>query len=260
MRIRTGRGLGDTIYLRPIVEHFISKGHQVTALVDYPQIFRGTGAKTEPFRRNMVEVVAHYVNGKSNPVTTQWHDMCVAAGIKHDLPLNFKWGIRNTELATRITQCAGDRPIVIVHGGRAPYGRTDGFGLELIPARHAFAEVLRSLDDCYRVLIGKDGQVYDLRNLVDVDLSGSTSIYDLLDLGVLCKGVVAQCSFAVPLAEVFDKPLLGVWATIGLESVDPYIRATTPRKILSKPTSLHVMDGWNTDMVEEGARAFRRLF
>ncbi len=257
MRIRTGKGLGDTIYLRPIVEHFQKKGRDVTALVDYPDILNGTGARTEPFRRNACDLVAHYVDGKKSPDTTQWYDMCSAAGVKN-LPLSFYWNIHNNELVERISRLALDRPIVLVHGGRAPYGRTDGFGHELVPTRAAFAFVLHSLRNCFRILIGKDSQLYPLADCADLDLSGKTSVADLIDLGKICSGVVAQCSFAVPLAEVFDKPLLGVWSSLGLESLEPYIKATTPKKILSKPTSTAVIDSWNYDRIEEKANAFYR--
>lgn len=257
MRIRTGKGLGDTIYLRPIVEYFIAKNKDVTALVDYPDILKGTGARTEPFRRNACDLIAHYVNGKSSPETTQWFDMCTSVGLKN-IPLSFDWKIQNEDLVERTRKAAHDRPIVLVHGGRAPYGRTDGFGKELVPTRDAFCSVLHSLRGCFRILIGKDSQLYPLADCADFDLSGQTSITDLLDLGKICNGIVAQCSFAVPLAEVFDKQMLAVWSAVGLESVEPYIKATTPKKILSKPTSRAVIDSWNKDRIEEDANAFYR--
>lgn len=258
MRIRTGKGLGDTIYLRPIVEHFIRSGKRVTALVDYPEILEGTGASTEPFRRNSVDVVAHYVDGKSSPNTTQWFDMCASAGIKN-LSLSFHWNIKNYKLLRSIDKMANGRKIILVHGGRAPYGRQDGFGNELVPTRDSFACVLNSMRNCFRVLIGKDSQLYPLSDCADFDLSGNTSVSDLLDLGKFCNGLVAQCSFAVPLAEVFNKPLLAVWSSVGLESVEPYIKATTPKKILSKPTSHYVLDSWDVSQIAEHSNAFCRL-
>lgn len=258
MRIRSGRGLGDTIYLRPIVEHFVREGKNVVALCDYPEIISGTGAKVEPFVRNGCDVVAHYVNGKTNPETTQWHDMCAAAGVA-PLDLSFDWKILNPALIERVQASAGGRPIVLVHGGREPYGRQDGFGRELIPRRDAFVSVLELLAGCYRVLIGKDFPIYPLDDFVDLNLSGNTSVYDLLDLGRSCNAVVAQCSFAVPLAEVFNKPLLAIWSEQGLKSKDNYISATTPKKILSKTTSRYIMDSWQPAKIEREVDAIRRV-
>lgn len=256
MRIRSGRGLGDTIYLRPIVEHFVRKGRPVVALTDFPEILAGSGAEVQPFIRNGADVVAHYVGGKGNPLTTQWQDMCAASKIGQ-IELRFGWQPLNVELLERVHALAAGKPIILVHGGRAPYGRQDGYGRELVPDRAAFVSALREIDG-FRILVGKDAQIYPLDDCVDLDLSGQTSVCDLLDLGSACAGVVAQCSFAVPLAEVFDKPLLAVWAQAGLRSNDAYISATTPKKILSKPTSRFVMDSWGAKIQEE-AHAFRGL-
>ena len=37
----------------------------------------------------------------------------------------------------------------------------------------------------------------------------------------------------------------------------PYVRSITPQKVLSKPTSMYVVDDWDGGRIEEGARALR---
>ncbi len=134
--------------------------------------------------------------------------------------------------------------------------RTDGFGAELLPDRAAFDAATSALDDCFLVQIGKGHQIYPLKS--DLNISGKTSIPDLFDVVSICAGVVAQCSFAVPLAECFDKPLLAIWAHRGLSTGrHQYVSSITPKKILSKPTSRFVIDDLPACQIQQAAYAFR---
>jgi ADP-heptose:LPS heptosyltransferase len=136
-------------------------------------------------------------------------------------------------------------------------GRTDGFGAELLPQPRAFETALRSLDSCFRVQIGDAKQLYRLPH--DLSLNGKTSISDIIDIGSICNGIVAQCSFCVPLAEAFNKPFLAVWAAAGMApGVHKYLRAITPKKILSKPSSHHVVDTWSETDIRLAAMTFMR--
>jgi len=253
-RIRGGRGLGDSIYLRPIVEHFLRAREPVTVLSDYPGVFAGLSATVEPFSRFRVDVLAHYVLGKANPTTNQWQDICNSARV--NVPLRFAWEPINHELLRSVAHQASGRPVVLVHGGRTPMGRTDGFGAELLPQEKAFRATLDALGEVFLVRIGssaaspsqhpvlaKSPPLYDLP--CHLNLSDQTTVTDLLDLASTCDGVVGQCSFVIPLAEALDKPLLIVWAAVGLASRTPYIAQITPAKVLSKPSSWHVSDDWD---------------
>ncbi len=240
-----------------VAEHFIRQGEQVVACSDNPAVFTGAGAEVEAFRRDRIDVVAHYTMGKSNPLTNQWQDVCNSAGVG-SIPLHFDWTAINQDLVDDLRARAAGRPIVIVHGGRAPMGRTDGFGKELMPDQRAFDIALASLEGCFLVQIGKGEQIYPLKS--SCDLSGKTSVTDLFDIASICAGMVAQCSFIVPLAECFDKPLLAIWAHRGLSTGrHQYISSITPQKILSKPTSTFVVDDWTDDQIQEAVSAFRRF-
>jgi hypothetical protein len=251
--MRGGSGLGDALYVRVIAEHFIRSGEAVTACSDQPDAFIGSGAVVEPFRRDHIDVVAHYTMGKSDQATNQWQDVCNSAGVK-GVQLRIDWTVRNQTLVERVRAAAAGRRIVIVHGGRAPMGRTDGFGAELLPTASAFDAALGGLDDCFLVRVGKGQHLYQVR--AHLDLSGATSVPDLLDLASICDGIVGQCSFVVPLAECFDKPLLAIWAAKGLDTGHPYTRQITPRKVLSKPSSSFVMDDWPAERIRNAARAW----
>lgn len=256
--IRCASGLGDSVYLRAICEHFVRAGDRVTALSNYPEIFEGSGCAVEPFRRERVDVVAHYVTGKANPATTQWEDVCRAAGVAGPVPFSISWAVKDPGAVSRLRERAAGRPVVLVQGGRTPMDRTDGFGKELLPDRQAFEAALDAIrGDCYLVAVGKAEPIYRLP--ADEDLTGRTTVSDLLDLFASCDAVVCQVGYAVPMAEVFDRPLLAVWADSGLKARHPYIAQITPAKVLSKPTSVHVVDDWDLDRIRAAARRFLRL-
>jgi len=256
MRIRGGSGFGDALYLRPIVEHMVGAGEQVTVCSDHADVFLGAGCEVAAFDRFNIDVLAHYTQFKADLTTNQWQDICRAAQVF--VPLKFEWKIQNHALVDGLCVDAGGRPIVLVHGGRTPMGRIDGFGKELLPERAAFDAVLGELQDCFTVRVGKGGDAYPLE--VNVDLNGSTSVTDVLDIGWICDAVLGQCSFAIPLAEAFDKPALFVWAARGMAAgPHPYIRRITPQKVLSKKTSRFVVDDWPQDKIREAAREFRHL-
>lgn len=258
-RVRGGSGLGDAVYVRPVVEHLRTKNPRlpVTVCTDYPDVFRGVDCSFEKFNRNRINVLAHYTLGKNNRTTTQWDDICASSKLGK-IALKSSWRVINHVLVKRIVDLAEGRPIIIVHGGRQPMARADGFGRELMPQKEAFDAVLKSLRDCLTVQVGKAEKLYTIET--NIDLNGGTSVSDLMDLASVCDGWVAQCSFAVPMAEIFDKPLLAIWSRRGItHGRHEYIRSITPQKILSKATSRHIMDDWPAGQIEEVTRAFRQF-
>lgn len=257
IRIRGGRGLGDSLYVRPIVDYLVRLGERVVALSDYPDVFLGSGADVQPFTRQGVNLLAHYTSGMGNPQSTQWQDVLRSARMPPGLPLRFAWTVRNPTLVDALRVRAAGRPLVLVHGGKEPMNRTDGFGLELMPERWAFVTALDTLRDCFVIRIGKGPRLYELP--ADADLDGGTTVADLLDVASQCAGIVAQCSFAVPLAEVFDKPLLAIWSARGLVAREPYVRQITPRKVLCGERDSFVTDDWSPERVKEVTSAFHAV-
>jgi hypothetical protein len=258
VRVRGNSGIGDAIYTRAVVEFLLRQGDKVTVCSDHPDVYLGLDCKIEPFRRSAVDLHAVYTTRKKFNDTNQWQDVCAVSSLPRDLPLSITWTCRNEALVADLRRGAEGRPLVLVHGGRTPMGRTDGFGRELLPQRRAFEAVLNRMRDCYIVRIGKGADAYPLP--VNVDLNGKTSVADILDLGQACDGVVAQCSLAVPLAEAFDKPAMFVWAAAGLQKTSvQFISRIAPAKVLSKSTSAFVLDSWPDAEILAEVDAFRLL-
>ena len=253
IRIRSGRGVGDALYLSAIARYLVSTGKRVTVLTDHPDVFLGSGVEVQPFTREGNPRVAHYTSTMSDASITQFQAMLRLAGMPPDVPLRIAWQQRNPSLVQRIRAQAAGRPLILVHGGRHPMNRTDNYSIDLMPRHQAFECALAALGDCYRVRFGNPPHLYPLP--VDADLNGSTSVADLLDLASIADGIVAQCSFAVPLAEVFSRPLLAIWASAGLQSKTTYLRTITPKKVLHNARSRFVMDDSEDEVIQEAARA-----
>ena len=252
-RIRGGSGLGDSVYLRPVVDYFIRAGEPATVMSNFPDVFIGSGAKVEQFNRININVLAHYSLDRQNQNSTQFADMLRCAKLPPDVPLRFEWSVRNKALVDGVRAAAAGRPVIIVHGGRTPFGRTDGLGAEILPERAAFDVAVRALRECFTVRVGKGPSLYDIP--ARSDLTDRTSVSDLLDLIMNCDGVVTQCGYPVPMAECLGKPLLAVWSARGLQSPNPTIASITPAKILSAKTSRFVMDDWPEEQIVDVARS-----
>lgn len=257
-RVRGGAGLGDSVYVRAIVERLLAAGDKVEVCTHYPEVFADLPVSVKPFDRFNIQVLAHYTAGKLVKTTNQWEDICISAKIE-PFTLKISWTVRNKKLVADLLAEAAGRPLVIVGAPHAPMARNDGFGKELLPEKMAFDSVLSGLDGCFTVKIGKAEQPYQIS--ANKDLSGVTSVTDLLDLGLSCDALVGQCSFVIPIAEAFDKPLMTVWAAAGMSpALHYYVSAITPTKVLSKATSWFVRDDWSAEQIEEVIHSFSHYF
>lgn len=257
-RIRGGSGLGDAVYLRPVAEHFVRQGFDVYVLSIHEDVFIGSGAKAMMFEKQLAHVVAHYAHARTVLTTTQYQDMLQSAQLPKDLPLKFDWPVRNTALIEHLKKRAAGRKIVVVHGGRHPFGRSDGLGMEILPERSGFDSVLGHLNGRhFKVRVGKGSTFYNLPS--DMDLHDKTTVSDVLDVIASCDGVITQCGFPIPMAEVFGKPVLGVWSARGLASKQAIVPTVTPKKILTALTSTFIVDNWDSDSIREVTGAFCQL-
>lgn len=242
-KIRGGNGIGDAIYLQSIVRHLVEhKREDIIVCTRYPELFEPVRARVKlaPFSRQ-VNITAHYTGRKDMNQTTQFEDMCLAAGIHEPVELSVEWRLRNALL---VAPLLGTRPL-FVKMPSPPFDRFDGYGIELQPSWHVLDNMLGLLRDHYTVVqIGKGKPSYKLEN-IDIDLVNKTSLYDLYDLASIAEGFVGQCSFVIPLAESFNKKCLILWSAKGLASKNRYIRSIRPEKILHKATSRHVFDTWD---------------
>lgn len=257
--IRCGRGLGDSLYLQSVVRHLLeTTGETFKVRSDWPDVFRPLAPRVEvtPFSR-LVDVVAHYSARKGHAGTTQFEDCCAGAGLadkKVDLRLD--WTVGDKSLVHPLL--ALGRQIVVVQLPRNPMGRIDGFGKELLPDCKVIQRCIDALRE--RALIVQVGSGVPLFKFkgIDVDLANRTSVSQLIDVAAVADGFLGYCSFMVPLAESFSKPALFVWSSRGLRAGHIYVRQITPKKVLHRASSQHVVDDWDPARIDEVINAFLR--
>lgn len=208
-----------------------------------------------PFARHNINYLCHYTKRKTEK-TNQWEDIYLTAGLK-DVELRIDWKVKNQGLVEEVKSQAQGKKILFVHGGREPMARKDRFGRDLLPNGDVFNRTMRLLDDFFSVHLGDSELLYPI--YADKSLNRQTSVSDLLDIASISDAFYGQCSFIIPLAESFNKPLLVVWSNKGLHSGEHYIATITPRKILSKKTSTYIIDDWSDLQIKERLNEFRQI-
>lgn len=257
-RIRAGSGLGDSLYLQSVVRHLLARGEKLQVCSAYPEVFRPLPVGVVPFTRLGVEIVAHYVTRKGIAGTDQFEDMCRAAGITEPAELRLDWTPVNVSLVRRIRRAAGERPVVVVQLPRAPMGRTDGFGKELLPDCRVIQRCIDRLGGAAFIVQIGAGEALHKFHGIDLDLTNQTSVSELIDVAWEADGFLGYCSFVVPLAESLAKPALLVWSRRGQRAPQAYIRQVTPEKVLHGDGSVFVWDDWTEARIGEVVDAFRR--
>lgn len=245
-------GLGDTLYLQSIVRHLVEKGERPEVCTKYPDVFKPHLGKINlsPFRRDRVDKVCHYISRKRFPETDQFRDCCINVGITEDIDLRLDWKWRNDGLSK------SKRPVVIVQLPRAPMGRADGFGDDLLPDCRRIQHVIDRISRRAMIVqVGRGKPLFAFRG-IDVDLANRTTIAGMIDAAATAQGFLGYCSFIAPLAESLKKPLLLVWSSRGLKSANSFIRQMTPKKIFYLPSSKAVMDNCTDYEMDEAANAF----
>jgi hypothetical protein len=254
--IRCGRGLGDSIYLQSVVRHLVRNGPALRVKSDYPDVYLPLGRSIEvvPFTRQ-ADITAHYSSRKSIPATTQFQDCCINAGIREPVDLRLDWTMTNQWLVDRVRKPG--KPVLVVQLPRAPMGRLDGFGKELLPDCRAIQRLIDEAKGSHTLVqIGAGEPLFRFRG-IDIDLANETTVAEMIDVASLADGFLGYVSFMVPLAESLRKPALFVWSRAGLRAAHPYVRQITPSKVLCRKTSSYVMDDATEQQIVESLDALR---
>lgn len=256
--VRSGKGLGDSLYLQSVVRHLVEGGAgNLEVCTSWPDVFRPLQGRIRlsPFRRERIDVSYHYISRKRIQGTDQFIDCCLSAGLSEPVDLRLDWVPQNKRLVDNLR--SSGKPIVIVQLPRVPMGRADGYGDDLLPDCRAIQKVIDRLDKrALTVQIGAGKPLHRFRG-IDLDLANKTSVRDLLDVASVAAGAVGYCSFIAPLAESLRKPMLLVWSRRGLNSRNDFVRAITPDKIIHRPqTSRAIMDDCTLPELEEAVNAF----
>lgn len=232
--IRGGSGLGDAIYLQSVCRHLISKGRSnLIACTDYPDVFRPLSGKirVKGFEKSGVGILGHYSMRRQVQETTQFEDCCIQAGIVEPVTMKLDWIVESNCHNLKDHQ----KPIAVIGLPRHPMARKDGFGRELLPRKEAYQRMVDAAraSGFLTVQVGSGAAIYNLDG-IDVDLSGRTTITELIDIVAISDAVICYPSFLVPLAESLDKRFICLFSMEGLKCERGFLRWITPKKIIHR--------------------------
>ena len=107
-------------------------------------------------------------------------EACRAAGIFEPVELKLDWPQPSGPAVDRVL--AAGKPVLCVQLPRAPMGREDGFGHELLPDQRAVQRLIDAVKDVATVVqIGAGEPLHQLKG-IDVDLANRTTIKELIDV------------------------------------------------------------------------------
>jgi len=241
--VRGGSGFGDALYVQSVARYLVEQGKRVEVCCNWNDIFLplGDAVKISGFRRESIDVLAHYSTRRGAHETTQWEDVCINAKIPVETPLRLDWPAARGMLVDEVLSAASGKPIVVFGMPRPPFARSDGYGFELLPKQAAMQAVLSALSErAFVVQVGLGLPSYNLDGF-GLNLINTTMVREAIDLVSVASAVVAQPSYLIPLAESLGKRGLFIWARDGRHSRHEPVRQITPRKVFHRKDLLSVV-------------------
>jgi hypothetical protein len=247
MILRGSLGLGDAIYLYPVVKYYIDQGQDVTIITRYPEIYATLNCKTV----RADEFIDCSCSARTLISETNiFQDTLIMSGIKEEIPLNFDFKRK------LIPEIKTDKPICVVRLPTAPTGGEDDAKV-LIPDIAVFQNIINNFKNEFNFIgIGWQKNYFTKFYNLTLDFSDIADLNYMLSILDRADIVLTQPGHCVSIAEALGKKLFVVFANAGLQSKEKRFRFTTPRKILTKKTSIWCIDN---ELSESYLEKFKKL-
>lgn len=234
--LRAPNGLGDAIYLRAIVLHFLGRGEDVTVFTKWPDVFYGLPILVkclgEITDKTKVRYALYPQSMKVPPGKSDFAMWCKRVGIDEPVELRINWKIRNAGLLEQIKRDAAGRKIFVYQCSRQLRKPVSEL---LKPRREAFNAFIARHSDCYRIKLGHPPHVDDDPGAqCELDMFGKAFIFDTFDICTIGDEFFGQASFIGCIAEALDKPHTVMFARAALKSGDFRANTTTPERCFHK--------------------------
>lgn len=225
--VRGASGLGDSCYIYPIVKSLITHNphNKIIVSTNYPEIFSDLDCNIIPFTRDpgIIDYVYDYLEEKKDQTTTIIQDVLS----KYNLPVNFfkSHTIRNSALIKQILLAKKTKKICVVRNIEPRHNKNhfDNFDIRTNFTNN-FIENFS--DDFFFVGIGKSNK-YNIK--CNLDLTGKTSIHDLLDLIFVSDLVIGQVGYTTAMCQLFHKKNISIFSKRWLNN--DFLRGITPAKM-----------------------------
>lgn len=214
IKLKAPKGLGDAIFLRAIVLHFLEKGEQITIFTGWPDVFDDLPIKIRPeseFEKHPDIRSVSYSSGRKGSVVapelisndSAFSMACKTAGISEPVEFKMDWKVRYPELIDGIRQKAVNKKIFVYQMPRIAKNANQEL---LTPDRKAFIKIIDEHSDYFRIKMGHPPYVDNgIDAPCEMDMYGKAFIHKSFDIGTIADLLYGQSCFITQMAEAMDK-------------------------------------------------------
>jgi hypothetical protein len=254
LTLRGAGGLGDAVYMYPVLKYYLEQGKQVEILTKYPEVYTELKKKgliiTDRYAKQP-DRECRYASRYPIQETTTYQDTLILAGIDKYLPLEMEHKFQKPFKFNTTKKICVIRTLILPMKQR-------GDESCLIPNGTHFQAIIDAYKDkLYFVLAGnKNIYKYKLSG-IDLDLTDTLNIYELFQLINQSDICLSQSCFFVPFAEVLNKKSFVIFSAEGFKSTIKFYPHITPKKVINKHEIIgHAIDNESESIV---IRKFREL-
>jgi hypothetical protein len=224
-------GLGDAVYMWPVVKYYSAIRDDVVVVTRYPELYATLKCQTvHPEEIQDCHCSARTLREETNI----YEDTLIMSGIESRPPLeiNFEWTTRKYKTS---------KPVCVVRTPSFPV-KGDESARCMVPNPDIYQRIINAFRD--RVYFVSIGWAVNMQEKLEaeLDLTEIKALHEYFSALAGADLIMTQPGHCVPIAEAMGKPLLTIFSAPGLVSQEKRYRFTTPKKILTKPTSHWIVD------------------
>lgn len=244
MILRGASGLGDAVYMYPVLKYYLEHGQHIELLTRYNEIY----APLQKYKlilsdrySKQPEVECRYSPRYPDPSTTTYEDTLFFAGIRENIPLAIEF---EKKAIKKLESLKGHKICVVRTPALPMKGREDA--KILIPKAEFTQAIITNMSKAGYAIVSvgsrNDFSGKPLAN-VDLDLTDQLDIRQLLTMVSLADCVVTQPSFLLPFAETLNKPCFLLFSGLAMRTPRKFYHQIVPKKIINK----HEIVSWAVD-------------
>lgn len=230
--LRGAGGLGDAVYMYPVLKYYLEQGQHVEILTKYPEIYQSlvkAGLIITDRYAKQPDRECRYASRYPIQTTTTYRDTLILSGIEKQVPFEMEFN------CPRVFYFPTTKKICVIRNIILPM-KQRGDELCLIPDGKCYQAIIDAYkNEYYFVLAGnKNSYRFELTG-IDLDLTNSLDIPNLLQLISQSNICLSQSCFFLPFSEAINKKCFVVFSAKGFKSPLKFYRHITPAKTINKP-------------------------
>ena len=223
-------GLGDAVYCYPILKELAQtrfEGRPIyIARNPYRSLFeplKNFGNFVDTLTPNAPVLKIHY-RQRRDKATTQYEDLCIAAGLRKAPEFVFDWPYEfNPDFAKQLMTQLGGVGYIVVKEPCAAHMHKKNMQPSIEPRPDEMDEMLAGFRGAgYKIIsVGQEERFKHRLKNIDIDLDDKTSLTDYITLVKFASCVITQPGHLVPLAQAFHRPFKVFYQESGFPHIRP---------------------------------------